>query len=185
MSHRLSHNIPGHAHFLTFSCYQRQKFLIDDLVCSTLAVAIDTAREVENFNLWAYVFMPEHVHLLIHPRREDYMIAKILRRIKEPVSREVLTRWREFDPERMRLTQDTTHGPVMHRFWQPSGGFDRNVHQTEVISKAIDYIEWNPVRRGLVTDPIGWRWSSARARAGLAGAALGIDEVSWELNGPV
>ncbi len=184
MSHRHSHNTLGHAHFLTFSCLQRQKFLIDEVACSSLAVSIDAAREIEGFDLWAYVFMPEHVHLLIHPRTEDYEIAKILRRIKEPVAREVLARWRQSVPDHMRQAADTTDGPVTHRFWQPGGGFDRNVHDIEVISKAIDYIEWNPVRRGLIGDPIDWKWSSAGARAGRADVALRIEEVSWGITGP-
>ena len=34
-----------------------------------VAKAIATARAELDFDLWAYVFMPEHVHLIVRPRR--------------------------------------------------------------------------------------------------------------------
>jgi putative transposase len=37
---------------------------------------------------------------------------------------------------------------------------------------AVSYVEGNPVRAGLVTDAIDYRWSSARAHAGLIDDAL-------------
>jgi len=36
-----------------------------------------------------------------------------------------------------------------------------------VIGKAVQYVHENPVRRGLVERPEDWRWSSARAYAGI------------------
>ena len=61
--------------------------------------------------------------------------------------------------------------------WQAGGGFDRNLTEWDRIHKGIEYIEWNPVRRGLVVDPVQWEWSSAQARAGLANVPLPIDSV--------
>src|SRR5256885_16898359 len=66
------YNVAAHAHFLTFSCYKRQPFLSKDRSCQWLAEAIVAAREKHNFDLWGYVFMPEHAHLLLFPRREEY-----------------------------------------------------------------------------------------------------------------
>jgi putative transposase len=95
MSHRTSYNILGQAHFLTFSCWQRQPFLSDREACISLARTLNEARQRERFGIWAYVLMPEHVHLLIYPRSETYDMAKILRRIKEPTARQMLSAWRE------------------------------------------------------------------------------------------
>jgi putative transposase len=76
------YNIPGHAHELTFSCYKNQKFLLSDRTCQWLIDSIEKAREKHNFSLWAFVFMPDHVHLLIKPMDEDYNISNILKDIK-------------------------------------------------------------------------------------------------------
>jgi len=50
------------------------------------------------------------------------------------------------------------------RFRQARGGFDRNLWNTKAIHSSINYIEYNPVRAGLVNAPEEWQWSSAHTR---------------------
>jgi len=70
-----TYNIPNHAHFLTFSCYRRMPLLTNDCWRAWLAEAIRQACQLHATALWAYVFMPEHVHLLVKPRREQYDVS--------------------------------------------------------------------------------------------------------------
>ena len=46
------------------------------------------------------------------------------------------------------------------------------------------FIEWNPIRKGLVSDPLEWIWSSARARAGFEKVPVQIDELRWDVAVP-
>jgi putative transposase len=48
--------------------------------------AIDRDREKHAFDLWAYVVMPEHVHLLIWSCEPVYSISRMLTSIERPVS---------------------------------------------------------------------------------------------------
>jgi len=79
-------NTPGDAHCLTFSCYHRLPLLTSDTFCQWLAQSINRAREDRAFDLWGYVFMPEHVHLLLFPRDAQYSVGRILSAIKRPVA---------------------------------------------------------------------------------------------------
>src|SRR5262245_524930 len=88
--HRKAINTPGHAHELTFSCYQRFSFLKAERTCQWLAEAIQAARVKHSFDLWAFVFMPEHVHLIVRPRTSDYAMSKIMASIKLPVARRTI-----------------------------------------------------------------------------------------------
>src|SRR5580704_11953175 len=47
-------NEPGHAHALTFSCFCRRPFLSKDRSRMWLVEAIDQARQIHAFDLWAY-----------------------------------------------------------------------------------------------------------------------------------
>jgi putative transposase len=85
--HRQNYNDPGDAHELTWSCYQRYQFLRAERSCVWLKEAIDEARVELDFAVWAYVFMPEHVHLIVWPRRLVYDVADVRKAIKEPVGR--------------------------------------------------------------------------------------------------
>jgi putative transposase len=80
--HRRNFNIPGHAHELSFSCYRSFKFLEAERTCLWLIESINAARLKHDVAVWAYVIMPEHVHLLICPRRAEYDIAAIRQIIK-------------------------------------------------------------------------------------------------------
>ena len=97
------YNFPGHAHELTFSCFRNRPFLKSERTCNYLVDAIVAAKVRHAFDLWAYVFMPEHVHILICSRKEAYSVAEILRAIKQPVSRRALMYLREYKPQGLRL----------------------------------------------------------------------------------
>ena len=65
---KLKHyNVPGHAHYLTFSCYHRFDYLSDMESGSIFMEELDGARTEFQFYLWACVLMPSHVHLLSTP----------------------------------------------------------------------------------------------------------------------
>ena len=68
-------NAPWDAHELTFSCYRGREFLSRDRTRLYFVEAVNKAREKHVFDVWAYVIMLEHVHLLIWPREETYSIS--------------------------------------------------------------------------------------------------------------
>ncbi|MCX5999315.1 MAG: transposase [Chloroflexi bacterium] len=154
-------NIVGHAHELTFSCFTRQPLLTSEKAKASLATAIEEAMKKHRFRLWAYVFMPEHVHLLILPAEEEYSISRILKSIKQPASRRLIEHLRASHPGALRCMETGLAQPRL-RFWQDGGGYDRNYWSNGAVVRQMEYIHNNPVRRGLVERPQEWRWSSAR-----------------------
>jgi putative transposase len=113
------------------------------------------------FALWAYVFMPNHVHLLLMPRQPVYRMATIRTAIKEPVARQAIEYLSEHAPEWLPRITVRRGKRERRRFWQPGGGFDNNATDPRVTLRMIDYIHANPVRKGLVLKPADWKWSSA------------------------
>jgi putative transposase len=159
--HRRNYNEPGHAHELTFSCYQRFPFLGRDRTCQWLRDSLEEARRTLDFDLWAWVFMPDHVHLIVHPRQPVYDIALIRRRIKEPVAQQAIAWIRHHAPEWLSRMERRRGNRVEHLFWQSGGGYDRNITEAKTLLTMIDYLHNNPVRQGLVVPAEEWTWSSA------------------------
>lgn len=178
MSRRRNYNDTGHAHELTFGCYRRLPLLRADRTCRWLADSVDAARESYSFDLWAYVFMPNHVHLLIRPRPTPYDIAAIRKAIKAPAARQAL-QWLD-DCNSSWAVNLTNRRDGQRRFWQPGGGFDRNVTEPATLSRMIDYIHANPVRRGFVERSWDWRWSSAASYYNQGESPLRIDPIPSE-----
>ena len=170
----------GHAHELTFSCCLNRPSLSKERTCQYLADAIKASRVKHDFDLWAYVFMPNHVHLVIHPRQEHYSIAQILRSIKQSVSRKTLDYLRRNNPDGLRLLA-TGQEDEPHRFWQKGGGYDRNITKVETLLESVRYVHNNPVRKGLVQTADEWRYSSATDWQNAGPGPIPIDFVSVPL----
>lgn len=178
--HRRNFNIPGHAHELTFSCYKRYQFLKSDRTCRWLAEAIDEARAKWRFDLWTYVFMPEHVHLILHPRDAAYDIAQIRKAIKDPVARQAIKYLEVHSPHWLSRITRRRGGHTERLFWKSGGGFDRNVTESATLLAMIDYLHLNPVRRGLVERAEDWKWSSAAWFLGAGDPPLVPDSIAPE-----
>ena len=154
------YNFAGHAHELTFSCYQNRAFLSAERVCKYLVDSIISSREKHQFDLWAYVFMPDHVHLLICPKGPQYSISDILLSIKQPMSRKAINYLKKSNPAGLKcLATSQQYRP--YRFWQKGGGYDRNITKVKTIIDSAHYIHNNPVRKRLVKTADEWYYSSA------------------------
>ena len=150
-------------HELTFSCYRRLPLLTNEAWRRMLAESITAATDRHAFELLAFVFMPEHVHLLLLPRGEQSGIPALLKAIKRPFSYRVKQLLAEHrSPLLNKLTVHQRPGVETFRFWQEGPGYDRNLDTTPAIEAAVEYIHLNPVRRGLCHAAVDWKWSSAR-----------------------
>ena len=150
-------------HGLTFSCYRRMPLLTNDVWREMLSRTIDRAIEGHRFGLVAFVYMPEHVHLLVYPTCEAAKVDGVLKAIKQPFSNRVKRLLLAAGSRLLdRLTVQERPGKTAFRFWQEGPGYDRNLTTAKTVSAAIDYLHLNPVRRGLVREAAHWRWSSCR-----------------------
>ncbi|RYG42990.1 transposase [bacterium] len=160
---RESWDVAGHAHELTFSTDKRRPILLLPGVADAFLKVLDQARRQHSFELWAYVVMPEHVHLLVAPKGEEYSMAEILKAIKIPASKAIF----ELHPRLREECRVPRNGrPDEFRLWLPGGGYDRNVVTTRTVSHVIRYIHANPFRRGLCDEETDWPWSSRKAYLG-------------------
>lgn len=175
------YDIPGHAHFITFSCYKRLPLLGDERFLSFLGQSVHRACTELHYDLWAYVFMPEHVHLLVKPLQDSYSIAELLRKIKQPSAMRSLNVLKK---ERSAVLEQLALSPTQNgksRFWQAGGGHDLNIWTPSKAVEKAEYCHRNPVVRGLVSDPAAWQWSSYRwlEQGSREGEPLGVN--TWGL----
>ena len=171
-----SYNEPGHAHELTFSCFHGLQLLTKDRTRQWFIDALCSARTKLNLHVWAYVIMPEHVHVLLWPREPKYEVRQIRTALKLPVTQKALKFLETSSPSFLEKLKDVQpSGKVHYRFWQRGGGYDRNAFEAATLLQMIEYIHNNPVRRGLVEHATDWIWSSARFYAGIRPVPIEMD----------
>jgi putative transposase len=148
----------GQSHFITFCCYHRHRLLTTDASRRIFELALERVRLSFRLQVYGYVVMPEHVHLLLsEPQRDTFgdgsaplkpkdglngppmLLADALKSLKQGVSR--------------RLIGDADH------FWQKRY-YDFNVRNYPQFVEKLRYLHRNPVRAGLCERPEDWEWSS-------------------------
>jgi len=126
-----------------------------------LSQSIDRVLVQQRFWLIAFVYMPEHVHLLVFPVTSTARIERLLFAIKRPFSYRVKQYLEQNNSSLLQeLTVQERPGKVVFRFWQEGPGYDRNLTSRAAVLSVIEYIHLNPVRRGLTVTPGQWQWSS-------------------------
>jgi putative transposase len=128
-----------------------------------LARSIDASLERHRYQLAAFVFMPEHVHLIVWPLQLASGMESVLKAIKRPFSYRMKQQLvAKESPLLRKLTIRQRPGTLSFRFWQEGPGYDRNLTLGATLLASIDYLHMNPVRRSLCRNAEDWLWSSAR-----------------------
>ena len=96
----------------------------------------------ERYNIHAWVVMPNHIHVLVTPRR-GYQLLEIIRS------------WKSFTANKANRLLGRSG-----QFWQ-AGYFDRYIRDDRHFAAVLAYIEDNPVKAGLCSRPEKWLCSSA------------------------
>ena len=135
--------IPGLPHHVTQRGNGRQRTFFGDADYALYRDLLAESLKAAGVACWAWVLMPNHVHLILVPSDEDG-----LRRTLAPVHRR--------------------YAGILHarrkrsgHFWQ--GRFGCAVIDEDHLAAALVYVMLNPVRARLVGRAQDWRWSSARA----------------------
>jgi putative transposase len=124
-------------HFITFTCYHRAQLLATPAIRDLVEQILERVRRWYDFCVYAYVIMPERMHLLIsEPERGEISVA--VQMLKQIVARK-----------------------LGRRTWQRRY-YDFNLWSAPKLNEKLAYIHGNPVRRGLVESPDLWKWSSFR-----------------------
>ena len=121
---------------------------LDETDFALLARSLQAVRGRQRFLLTAWVFLPDHWHAILRPAY-PLTISQTLKSIKL-TSMNAINRHRRESAE----------------LWQ-GRFFDHALRTVEVYQKTVEYIHFNPVRRGLVGAPQDWKWSSVGEYSGV------------------
>lgn len=155
----------NHLHYLTASTYRRTRLFDAHGFCRHFVRALDELRSSLDFKILGYVLMPEHFHLLIWSSGRANP-SQIIQSLKERTAKFTLKNpeetlhfpWCRKMLERLTLPPTVRHhGP--YRVWQRRF-YDMNIWTEKMRLEKLTTMHGNPVKRGLVTSPDQWAWSS-------------------------
>jgi len=133
----------GYPHHVTQRGNNRENVFFDDQDRRTYLEYLNKYAVKYQFDLWAYCLMSNHIHLLAVPHEQDSLalgIGLVNQNYTRYINRKYLR---------------------SGRLWQ-NRFFSCIVDTDEHLWEVARYIENNPVKAGMATEALGYKWSSAR-----------------------
>jgi putative transposase len=134
------HNVP---YFVTTVTNDRAPLFKSERLCRILLVTIEYHKTIFDFSVQGYCVMPDHVHLILTCFGK-FNLSYIMKMIKGSFARKV-------------NKLNNKEGSC----WQQRF-YDEAIRNEAQLFNQLDYIHMNPVKAGLVNDPIDYPFSSFR-----------------------
>lgn len=169
------------AYFISFATVYWIDVFTRDIYFSVIIESLDYCRKNKGMEIYGYCIMPSHVHLIFRSAEADpsglirdfkgFTSRKMLKTIEENIqeSRKELLLW-------MFEKAGKKNSNVKNRqFWQQNNK-PIELWSLKVFEQKLNYIHNNPVISGFVTNPIDWKYSSARNYGNNDDTILEIDK---------
>lgn len=158
----------AHPHFLTCT-------IVDWLPVFTrpeaVQILLDSWTYLQNNNrieLFAFVVLENHLHFIA----SSGDLSKEVGDFKSYTARRLIDLLKQHNART--ILRQLAFGKAAHKtdreyqLWQ-EGSKPKQIVGDEMMEQKVEYIHYNPVKRGYIDDPVHWRYSSARNYAGQAG----------------
>lgn len=155
------------AYFISFATVYWIDVFTRDEYFSCITDSLDYCRKNKGMEIYGYCIMPSHVHLIFRSALNDpsglirdfkgFTAKKMLQTIKEN-PQESRKEWLLWMFERAGKKNNNI---INMQFWQQHN-MPIEIWSLKVFEQKLTYIHNNPVLSGFVTDPIDYKYSSAR-----------------------
>lgn len=167
----------GYPYFITCSVVDWLPVFLESRYCDVIVDSLKYCRENKGLLIHGYVIMPTHLHAItssvneLSPSIRDFksFTARAIKKLLEADSNNLLL-WALSRAAELGREADE------QSFWQDNF-HPEMIYSKEFFEQKMDYIHANPLRKGLVSTPGGWRYSSAAAYLEQEDIPLSIDHL--------
>lgn len=149
-------------YYVTFTIVEWLPVFIDEPPCKIVTDSLNFCVEKKNLRVAAYVIMPNHVHIILFDADFDNERLKhTLDDMRKFTGRQLADYCgQRLSPVITNTFREHSGKDRQRRFWQPTQ-HPVGIFTQKVFEQKVNYIHWNPCRKGLVRQPEDWRFSSA------------------------
>ncbi|AOW16909.1 transposase [Polaribacter vadi] len=167
MSRKYKFREKSGAYFISFAIVNWIDVFTRDLYYNCITESLDFCRKNKGMEIYGYCIMTNHIHLIFRSSLNDP--SGLIRDFKGFTSRKLLKMIEENAQESRRdwmlwmfeRAGKKNSNVANKQFWQQNN-HPIEIWSLKVFEQKLNYIHQNPVKAGFVTDPIDWKYSSAR-----------------------
>ena len=148
-------------HFLTCTIINWIPVFTRPQTVDIILNALQYRQQHNGWKVYGYVILENHLHLVVQandllaelPLFKPYTARQLIDYLKECHAERVLKQM-AFFRKAHKLDRE-------YQCWE-EGSHPQLIQNAEMLRQKLDYIHFNPVKRGYVDKPEHWRYSSAR-----------------------
>ncbi|MDM8546192.1 transposase [Candidatus Venteria ishoeyi] len=154
MPHYIRMEQPGGCYFFTIVTYRQRCFLTDELARHFLHEAIIKIRQNHSFEIDAWVLLPDYLHCIwtLLEGDDDYSICWNV--IKILFTRRAIPHYHNIEWMNASKIKHCKSTLWQRRFW------GRIIYDDRDYTNHVDYIHYNPIKRGWAEHPRDWSYST-------------------------
>ncbi len=145
--------LPNHPVFITIVTFNRNPLLISNI--ELLRESFNIAMQKHDFEIFASVVLPEHIHLILNlPETTNY--SSVIALVKSYFSRGLK------DDELLKINGKLSQSKINKRekgVWQRRF-YEHTIRDEQDLYNHLNYIHYNPVKHSLVKNVRDWKYSS-------------------------
>jgi REP element-mobilizing transposase RayT len=152
------------AFFVTTTVLEHRPVFTCDRYCDILIRNIKHYQQQYGFFVLGYVIMPTHFHWVVETDPAKGTISDIMRDLKKYSSWDILNALeKDGQTDLCQFFSQAAQGVKgqKRRFWTFRFD-DKAIRHSDMLRTKLEYVHYNPVRAGLVTEPEDYKYSSAR-----------------------
>jgi len=164
--YKIHHN--AYPHFLTCTTVDWLPVFTRQESVQILLDAWSFLQREDRLTLFAYVVLENHIHFIAASDAlskeigdfKSYTARLLIDLLKSANAKTIL--------DQLAFRKAKHKHDRNYQFWQ-EGSHPQQISDADIMRQKIEYIHYNPVKRGYVDEPTHWRYSSARNYAGMPG----------------
>jgi putative transposase len=146
--------IPGGTFFFTVVTYDRRPILTDPISRRLLRQSWLLEKRCRPFDLEAICLMPDYIHFIFRLPEQDSDYSTRISGMKARFTKSFLENKNGYNGMYITKLGKGERTVWQHRFWE------HMIRDEDDFRRHVDYIHYNPVKHGLVSNVKDWPWSS-------------------------
>ena len=154
-------------YYLTSTIVEWLPLFLDPAVVQIILDSLRFLQKGNRLSIYSYVIMENHMHLIASSKD----LSKEIGNFKSYTARKIVDLYKKHHPhllKKLSIAKKPFKKDRDYQFWQ-EGFHPKQIYSEEMMRQKIEYIHYNPLRRGYIDEPEHWRYSSARSYAGKTG----------------
>ncbi|MFO7889359.1 MAG: transposase [bacterium] len=148
-------------YFITSTIIQWIPLFTSKKYFDILISSIKYCQKHKNLEIYVYVILDNHVHMICHGLELSKTIQSIKRHTAKFIIKQLEQDNKTWILNLLRFFKKMHKHDSKHQIWQ-EGNQPKQIISEKMFKQKTEYIHYNPVKRGIVTEPEHWYFSSAR-----------------------